>query len=135
MIYMPLRILNHIFNSFAFLAVFISCLGLFGLASLLLEQRKKEIGIRKVLGASTTGVMFLLSKRFMRIILVANVIAVPIAYFATKMFLNLFVYRIKLNAGMVVATVAFTFVAALLTISYQVIKTALANPVDSIRYE
>ena len=62
-------------------------------------------------------------------------IAVPIAYFATKMFLNLFVYRIKLNAGMVVATVAFTFVAALLTISYQVIKTALANPVDSIRYE
>lgn len=135
MIYMPLRILNHIFNSFAFLAVFISCLGLFGLASLLLEQRKKEIGIRKVLGASTTGVMFLLSKRFMRIILVANVIAVPIAYFATKMFLNLFVYRIKLNAGMVVATVAFTFIAALLTISYQVIKTALANPVDSIRYE
>jgi hypothetical protein len=62
MIYMPLRILNHIFNSFAFLAVFISCLGLFGLASLLLEQRKKEIGIRKVLGASTTGVMFLLSR-------------------------------------------------------------------------
>ncbi|NOR14351.1 MAG: FtsX-like permease family protein, partial [Candidatus Aminicenantes bacterium] len=135
MIYMPLRILNHIFNSFAFLAVFISCLGLFGLASLLLEQRKKEIGIRKVLGASTTGVMFLLSKRFMRIILVANVIAVPIAYLATKMFLNLFVYRTKLDAGVVVATVAFTFVVALLTISYQVIKTALANPVDSIRYE
>ena len=135
MIYMPLRILNHIFNSFAFLAVFISCLGLFGLASLLMEQRKKEIGIRKVLGASTAGVMVLLSKRFMRIILVANMIAVPVAYFATRMFLNLFVYRTKLDAGVVVATVAFTFVAALLTISYQVIKIALANPVDSIRYE
>ncbi|MEE9500510.1 MAG: ABC transporter permease, partial [Candidatus Aminicenantaceae bacterium] len=126
MIYLPLKIMNHIFNSFAFLAVFISCLGLFGLASLLMEQRKKEIGIRKVLGASTAGVMFLLSKRFMRIILVANMIAVPVAYFATRMFLNLFVYRTKLDAGVVVATVTFTFVAALLTISYQVIKTALA---------
>jgi putative ABC transport system permease protein len=71
----------------------------------------------------------------MRIILVANMIAVPVAYFATRMFLNLFVYRTKLDAGVVVATVAFTFVAALLTISYQVIKTTLANPVDSIRYE
>ncbi len=134
-IYTPLKIMNHIFNSFAFLAMFISCLGLFGLASLLLEQKQKEIGIRKVLGASTTGVMFLLSKRFMRIILVANVIAIPVAYFATKTFLNLFVYRTKLNAVMVAATVVFTFAVALLTISYQVIKTALANPVDSIRYE
>jgi putative ABC transport system permease protein len=134
-IYTPLKIMNHIFNSFAFLAVFISCLGLFGLASLLLEQRKKEIGIRKVLGASIAGVLFLLSKRFMRIILVANVIAIPVAYFASRMFLNLFVHRTKLDAGMVVATVVFTFAVALLTISYQVIKTAIANPVDSIRYE
>jgi putative ABC transport system permease protein len=135
MIYVPLTILNRIFDSFVFLAVFISCLGLFGLASLLLEQKKKEIGIRKVLGASTAGVMFLLSKRFIRIILVANVIAVPIAYFATKIFLNLFVYRTKLDVGMVLGTVVFTFVVALLTISYQVIKTALSNPIDSIRYE
>jgi putative ABC transport system permease protein len=135
MIYVPLVILNRIFNSFVLLAVFISCLGLFGLASLLLEQKKKEIGIRKVLGASTAGVMFLLSKRFMRIILVANVIAVPVSYFATKIFLNLFVYRTKLDLGMVLGTVVFTFVAALLTISYQVIKTALSNPIDSIRYE
>jgi len=134
-IYSPLKIMNHIFNSFAFLAVFISCLGLFGLASLLMEQRKKEIGIRKVMGASTAGVMFLLSKRFLRIILAANVVAVPVAYFATKMFLNLFVYRVKLDAVMVAATVSFTFIVALLTISYQVLKTALANPVDSIRYE
>jgi putative ABC transport system permease protein len=135
MIYVPLSILNRIFNSFVFLAIFISCLGLFGLASLLLEQRKKEIGIRKVLGASIAGVMFLLSKRFMRIILVANVIAIPVAFFATRMFLNLFVYRTSLDVVLVLVTVAFTFVVALLTISYQVIKTALANPVDSIRYE
>jgi hypothetical protein len=135
MIYIPLRIMNTIFNSFAFLAVFISCLGLFGLASLLAEQRRKEIGIRKVLGASVPGVVFLLSRKFLKIILIANLIAVPVAYFATRMFLNLFVLRTKLDAGVVVATVAFTFVVALLTISYQVIKTALANPVDSLRYE
>jgi putative ABC transport system permease protein len=135
LIYSPLKVMNTIFNSFAFLAVFISCLGLFGLASLLAEQRRKEIGIRKVLGASVPGVVFLLSRKFLKIILIANLIAVPAAYFATRMFLNLFVVRTKLDAGVVVATVAFTFVVALVTISYQVIKTALANPVDSLRYE
>jgi len=135
MIYLPLKIMNTIFNSFAFLAVFISCLGLFGLASLLLEQRRKEIGVRRVLGASVPGVVFLLSRRFLKIILIANLIAVPAAYLTTRMFLNLFVLRTKFNAGVVVATVTFTFVVALMTISYQVIKTALANPVDSIRYE
>ena len=130
-----MRIINTIFNSFAFLAVFISCLGLFGLASLLLEQKRKEIGIRKVLGASVPAVMILLSRKFLKIILVANLIAVPAAYFAARTFLNLFVSRTKLGAGGIVATVAFTFVVAMVTISYQVIKTALANPVDSIRYE
>jgi len=135
MIYTPLRIMNTIFNSFAFLAVFISCLGLFGLASLLAEQRRKEIGIRKVLGASVPGIVFLLSRKFLKIIMIANLIAVPAAYFATRLFLNLFVVRTKMDAGVVVATVAFTFVVALVTISYQVIKTALANPVDSLRYE
>jgi putative ABC transport system permease protein len=135
MIYVPLKIMNTIFNSFAFLAVFISCLGLFGLASLLLEQRRKEIGIRKILGASVPGVVFLLSRKFLKIILVANLIAVPAAYFAARMFLNLFVSRTKLDAGGIVATVAFTFVVALITISYQVIKTARAVPVDSLRYE
>jgi ABC-type antimicrobial peptide transport system permease subunit len=134
-IYSPLKIMNQIFTSFAFLAVFISCLGLFGLASLLLEQRKKEIGIRKVLGASTPSVMGMLSMRFMRIILVANLIAVPAAFFLTNIFLNLFVHRTTLDAGLVVATVTFTFILALLTIIFQVVKTALANPVDSIRYE
>jgi putative ABC transport system permease protein len=134
-LYVPLRIMNTLFNSLAFLAVFISCLGLFGLASLLLEQRRKEIGIRKVLGASLPEVMFLLSRKFLMIILIANLIAVPLAYFAARMFLNLFVSRTKLDAAGIVATVAFTFVVALITISYQVIKTALANPVDSLRYE
>ncbi len=134
-IYVLLKIMNKILNSLAFLAVFISCLGLFGLASLLLEQRKKEIGIRKVLGASTRGIMFLLSRKFLRIILVANLIAVPLAYFAAEKFLNLFVYRTKLDVGVVMVTVGVTFVVALVTIGYQVIKTALADPIDAIRYE
>jgi putative ABC transport system permease protein len=135
MIYRPLQIMNKIFNGFAVLAVFISCLGLFGLASLLMEQKKKEIGIRKVLGASVPGVVFLLSRKFLKIILIANLIAVPAAYFAARVFLNLFVSRTRLDAGAIVATVASTFVVALMTISYQVVKTALADPIDSIRYE
>ncbi len=135
MIYTPLKVMNKIFNSFAFLAIIISCLGLFGLASLLLEQRKKEIGIRKILGASIAGVMFLVSRKFLRIILIANLIAIPVAYFASKMFLSLFVHRIKLDVMVVLATVVFTFITALITIGFQVIKTALADPIDAIRYE
>jgi putative ABC transport system permease protein len=81
------------------------------------------------------GVVFLLSRKFLKIILVANLIAVPAAYFAARMFLNLFVSRTKVDAGGIVVTVAFTFVVALITISYQVIKTARAVPVDSLRYE
>ena len=134
-IYVPLKAMNYIFNSFALLAVFISCLGLFGLVSLLMEQKKKEIGIRKVLGASMTGVLMLLLKKFMKIILAANLIAVPAAYFVTKMFLNLFVYRTTLDVKEVLATVGFTFAVALITISYQVVKTALSKPIDAIRYE
>lgn len=135
MIYTPLKIINHILNSLAFLAIFISCLGLFGLASLLLEQRKKEIGIRKVLGASTTGVMLLLSKKFLRIVFVANLIAIPLAYFTASKFLSLFVYRTKLEAGVIALTVGISFAVALATISYQVIRTAISDPIDAIRYE
>jgi putative ABC transport system permease protein len=134
-IYTPLKTMNTIFNSFAILAVFISCLGLYGLTSLLLEQRRKEIGIRKVLGASIPGIVFQLSQKFLGIVLVANLIAVPAAYFAAKMFLNLFVSRTQLDLGVVAMTVTFTVVVAVITIGYQVIKTALADPVDSIRYE
>jgi putative ABC transport system permease protein len=134
-IYMPLKIMNKIFNGFAVLAVFISCLGLFGLASLLMEQKKKEIGIRKVLGASVPGVVFLLSRKFLKIILIADLIAVPAAYVVAGIFLNLFVSRTKVGPGAIIGTVALTFVVALITISYQVFRTALADPVDSIRYE
>jgi len=135
MIYVPLKLVNYIFNSFALLAVFISCVGLLGLSSLLMDQRRKEIGIRKVLGASTSGVMILLSGKFLKIVLLANIFAVPVAYFASRMFLNLFVYRTTLDAGLVAVTIAFTLVVTAITISFQVIKTALVNPVEAIRYE
>lgn len=135
MVYSPLGIMNTIFNSFAALAVFISCLGLFGLSALILEQRKKEIGIRKVLGASTQGVIFLLSKKFVRIVLIANLIAVPAALFASRFLLNLFVYRTDVHPSIFLMTIGLSFAAALITISYQVLKTARTDPVDSIRYE
>jgi len=135
MVYAPLRIVNYIFNSFALLAVFISCVGLLGLSSLLMDQRRKEIGIRKVLGASTAGILVLLSGKFLRIVLLANVIAIPVAYFASRLFLKLFVYRTSLDAGLILATVAFTLIATMVTISFQVIKTSLVNPADAIRYE
>jgi ABC-type antimicrobial peptide transport system permease subunit len=135
MVYRPLGIMNAIFNSFAALAVFISCLGLFGLSALILEQRKKEIGIRKVLGASTRGVVFLLSKKFIRIVLLANFIAVPAAYFASRFLLNLFVYRTYVHLSIFLLTIGLSFVSALITVSYQVLKTARTDPVKSIRYE
>ena len=135
MIYRPLSIMNTIFNSFAALAVFISCLGLFGLSALLLEQRKNEIGIRKVLGASTQGVIFLITKHFIRIVLIANLIALPAAFFASKMLLNLFVYRTRVQPSIFLMTIAFSFAVALITVSYQVWRTARTNPIDSIRCE
>jgi len=134
-IYRPLTIMNMIFNSFAALAVFISCLGLFGLSALLLDQRKNEIGIRKVLGASTRGVIFLTTKHFMRIVLIANLIAVPAAFFASRLLLNLFVYRTRIQPSIFLMSISFSFAAALITVSYQVWKTARTNPVDSIRCE
>ena len=135
LVYSPLTFLNSILDAFAGIALFISCLGLFGLASLLAEQRKKEVGIRKVLGASASGILALLSRRFFLTVLAANVVAVPISYFATKMFLNLFVYRTAFNPLVILAASLVTFAVALATVSYQVLKTARINPVECLRYE
>jgi putative ABC transport system permease protein len=134
-IYRPLDKMSTIFNSFAVLAVFISCLGLFGLASLVLEQKRKEIGIRKVMGASLPGIVFLLSRRFLKIVLISNLVALPLAYVGSKFFLNLFTSRAPLTTIVFLVTAIFSFAVALLTVGFQVIKTALSDPVDSIRYE
>jgi len=127
--------IREILNYFTILAIFVSCLGLFGLASFMSEQRTKEIGIRKVLGASITEIILLLSKEFSRWVLIANVIGFPIAYYVMSKLLEIYPYRVKIGLFPLLISVTFTLIVALLTVSYQVIKVALANPVEALRYE
>ncbi len=118
-----------------FFAIFIACLGLFGLASFSVEKRTKEIGIRKVLGATVPGLVRLISKEFLTLVLLANIIAWPVAYYAMKVWLQNFAYRTSIEFWTFLVAAGLAFFIALLTVSYQAIKTALANPVKSIRYE
>jgi putative ABC transport system permease protein len=127
--------LGKIFSTFAFLAIFISCLGIFGLASFTAEKKTKEIGIRKVLGASVPSIVGLLSKEFSRWILLANLIAWPIGWYAMHKWLENFAYRAGLNLMLFVFAGVLSFVIAALPVCYQAIKAAIADPVDSLRYE
>ncbi len=119
----------------AILSIFISCLGLFGLASFSSERRTKEIGIRKVLGASITGVLVMLTKDFTKWILVANAIAWPIAWYAINKWLQNFTYRIEVSWWVFGMAGVLTLLIALLTVSWQAIRAATANPVESLRCE
>jgi putative ABC transport system permease protein len=125
----------NIIGYFAALTVMITCVGLLGLASFLAEQRKKEIGIRKVLGASARQMVAMLIKEFARCILIANLFAWPIAYIVMNDMLEDYAYRIQPGIGSFLAAGLLALVIALGTVSYQAIKAALANPVDAIRYE
>jgi putative ABC transport system permease protein len=125
----------EMFGYFSLLAIFIACLGLFGLASFTTEQRTKEIGIRKVLGATVSKIIILLSKEFGKWVLVANIIAWPVAYFAMDKWLDNFAYRVNLGWTAFLLTAGLTSLIALLTVGYQSLKAALANPADSLRYE
>jgi putative ABC transport system permease protein len=129
--------LQRLFGYFSGLAIFIACLGLFGLASFAAEQRTKEIGIRKVLGASETSLIILLSKEFTLLVLIANLAAWPLAYLAMRNWLEGFAYRIQLNnhLGFFLLASAVALVIAWLTVSFQAIKASLVNPIDSLRYE
>ncbi len=126
---------GNVFLSFALLAVFIACLGLFGLAAYSAEQRTKEVGIRKVLGASVTGLAGLLSKEFVQLVIAANLVAGPLAYFAMSRWLQNFAYRIEMDWWVFGLAGGLALVIALLTVSTQAIRAALANPVESLRYE
>jgi putative ABC transport system permease protein len=117
------------------LAVFIGCLGLFGMASYTTEQRTKEIGIRKVLGASAAIIVRMLSKEYIVLVAIGNLIAWPVAYFLMKSWLDNFAYRTSLALWVFIATAFLSLAVALLTVSYKSIKAALSNPVDSLRYE
>ncbi|MCZ4319192.1 ABC transporter permease [Aequorivita viscosa] len=120
---------------FSLLAIFIACLGLFGLAAFTAEERTKEIGIRKVLGATVSGVTKLLTKDFLKLVLIAFAIAVPVAWWLTHKWLMEFAYRTQINWWVFVIAGIIAMCIALITISFQAIKTAIANPVDSLRNE
>ena len=129
--------LQRLFGYFSVLAIFIACMGLFGLASFAAEQRTKEIGIRKVLGASETSLIFLLSKEFTILVLIANLTAWPLAYLFMRNWLQGFAYRINLNShlGLFLLAAVAALLIAWLTVSFHAIKAALVNPIDSLRYE
>ncbi|KPL13363.1 MAG: hypothetical protein AMS26_14770 [Bacteroides sp. SM23_62] len=127
--------LGKIFQSFAALAVFIACLGLFGLASFFAEQRTKEIGIRKVLGSSTAGIVALLNQEFLKCIAAANLVAWPIAYFVLRAWLQKFAYRTDIAIWIFLLSAALGLAVALLTVSLQTLRAARASPADSLKYE
>ncbi len=127
--------IGTILNAFTLFAIIISCLGLFGLASFLTEQRTSEIGIRKVLGASESSIVFLLSKQFTKWVLISNIFAWPAAYFIMNEWLKSFAYRINIGIWAFVLSGMLAVGIALVTVSYQAIRAAWANPVDSLRYE
>ena len=127
--------LGKLLNGFTALAIFISCLGLFGLASFMAEQRTKEIGVRKVLGATVSNISALLSREFLKWVLVSNLIAWPVAYIIMRNWLQNFAYRAKLGVEIFIFSGLMALVIALITVSYQSIKAATANPVEALRYE
>jgi putative ABC transport system permease protein len=126
---------GNLFLYFGILAILISCLGLLGLAAYSTLQRKKEIGIRKVLGSSIGGVVNLLSKDFIKLVLIAFVIAAPLAWFSMHYWLEDFAYKITIKWWMFALAGLSALLIALLTVSFHAVKAALTNPVKSLRTE
>ena len=126
---------GKIFTTFTILAIFIACLGLFGLATFTAEQKTKEIGIRKTLGASVPGIIFLLSKQFIKWIIISSFIAGPIAYYLMDNWLQNFMYRVDITFVTFILAGCFILIIAFITVSRQAIKAATANPVESLHYE
>ncbi len=126
---------GHIVGIFSLLAIVVACFGLFGLASFAAEQRTKEIGIRKVLGSSVSGIILLLSREFTKWVLVANILAWPVAYLVMNKWLQNFAYKMPLSPGVFILSGFLAFFIALATVSYQSIKAAVSDPIESLRYE
>lgn len=127
--------MGDIFGIFAVLAILTACLGLFGLASFTVEQRTKEIGVRKVLGATIANVAALLSKDFVKLVIIANLIAWPLAWLAMDRWLQYFAYRATISWWVFALAGGLALLIALLTVSTQAVKAAVANPVESLRCE
>jgi len=127
--------LSLLYKIFAAIAIFISCLGLYGLVSFMAAQRTKEIGIRKVLGASVANIIYLFSKEFTVLILIAFAIAVPVAYYMMRGWLNNFAFRINMNIWVFILAIVCSVVIAWITVGYKSIRAAMSNPVKSLRTE
>lgn len=134
-LYKSERLVSQLSGYFAFIAIFISCLGLFGLATFTAAQRVKEIGVRKVMGASVTGITVMLTKDFLKLVIVSLVIAFPMAWLVMNKWLQDFAYKIELDWWMFALAGVVTVLIAWLTVSYQSIRAALVNPVNSLRAE
>ncbi|MCP4727948.1 MAG: hypothetical protein GY863_23110, partial [bacterium] len=133
--YLSEQKLGSIFRVFTFIAIFISCLGLFGLVSFLAEQNRKEISIRKVLGASVPKLVSLISFEFIKYTLIADIIALPAVFYLMNNWLNGFTYRIDLGIEFFMFSAGMGILIALLTVGYKSVRSAVSNPVDSLRYE
>lgn len=127
--------ISGLVNYFSLVAIFISCIGLFGLSLFIIEQRKKEVGVRKVNGAKTSEVMILLNKDFLKWVAISFVIACPIAYYAMHQWLQNFAYKTELSWWIFAAAGAVAVVVAVITVSWQSLRAATRNPVEALRYE
>lgn len=134
-LYLGEQRLSNLFNFFALLAIFVSCLGLYGLSAYIAERRAKEIGIRKILGSSSFNILYLLSKSFLGLIAIAICIALPLSWYAGNIWLETFAYRIELHWTVPVLATSIAIITAMLTTSYQAWKATRANPVNSLRDE
>ena len=126
---------GHLFKYFAFFAIFISCLGLFGLASFMTDQRQKEVGVRKVLGSGGWDLVILLTKEFVRWVLFAGIIGLPLANFLSKEWLENFYYKVEFGVFPFISAISLALIIAIITVSFKTYRAATQNPVDAIRYE
>ena len=126
---------SKLFRYFTFIAIFIASLGLLGLSSISIQRKTKEIGIRKAVGAPVGSIVFLLTKDFVRWVIIAFVLACPVAWYSMQQWLENFAYKTSLNWWIFAASGLLALLVALITVSIQTIKASLQNPVDSLRYE
>ena len=128
-------IIGKLLGFFSVLAVILSCIGVLGLISYSTEQKSKEIGVRKVLGASVTSIVYMLCKEFIKWVMIANIIIWPFAYLATSKFLDNFAYRMEIDFMIFLTTLIVSIIVTVATVSFHAVKSAVANPVESLRYE